>query len=70
MTTEKVREDRLRRMARRQGFTLRKSRTRDPRALTYGAYFLLGSPKGRDLPPGQPHDGLSLDEVERFLSGS
>jgi hypothetical protein len=67
MSAEKVREDRLRRMARRQGFTLRKSRTRDPRALTYRVYWLIGS--ANNVPPGDDR-GLSLDEVERFLSGA
>src|SRR3712207_211748 len=37
---EKVRENRLRRMAQRQGLTLQKSRRRDPYALDYGKYWL------------------------------
>lgn len=65
MSVDKVRENRLRRMARRQGFTLRKSRTRDPRALDYGIYWLIGSANN----VGTDERGLSLDEVERFLNG-
>jgi hypothetical protein len=37
---EKVRENKLRRMAARQGLKLLKSRRRDPRALEYGGYQL------------------------------
>src|SRR4051812_43735632 len=40
-TTEKVRENRLRRMADRQGLALRKSARRDPRAIGFGLYFLI-----------------------------
>jgi hypothetical protein len=40
MTSEKVRENRLRRAAERQGLTLSKSRRRDPRAKDYGTYQL------------------------------
>jgi hypothetical protein len=40
-TPEKVRENRLRRMAARQGLQLLKSRRRDPRALDYGTYWLV-----------------------------
>lgn len=38
----KVIENRLRRVARRQGYTLRRSRVRDPRAASYGRYRLEG----------------------------
>jgi hypothetical protein len=65
MTAEKIREDRLRRAARRQGFQLRKSRTRDPRAYTYGVYYLISVNTDR---LGSNEHGLSLDEVERFLT--
>jgi len=40
-TQEKIRENRLRRMATRQGLQLVKSRRRDPRALDYGTYWLV-----------------------------
>jgi hypothetical protein len=41
MKTKSV-EDRLRREAKRKGYLLRKSRTRDRRADHYGLYVLLG----------------------------
>jgi hypothetical protein len=40
-TTEKTYENLLRRVAKRQGFELVKSRRRDPRATTYGRYLLV-----------------------------
>ena len=41
MIAEKVRENRLRRMAERQGLELRKSRRRDPRAKDYGRWYIV-----------------------------
>jgi hypothetical protein len=41
VTAEKVRENRLRRMAERQGLELRKSRRRDPRAKDYGRWYIV-----------------------------
>ena len=41
MTAEKIRENRLRRMAERQGLELRKSRRRDPRAKDYGRWYIV-----------------------------
>jgi hypothetical protein len=60
---EKVREDRLRRMAGRQGLRLEKSRRRDPRALDYGTYQLVNVRTGE---PGRT--GLTLDEAEKALT--
>jgi hypothetical protein len=65
MTAEKVREDRLRRAAKRQGLRLIKSRTRDPRALDYGGYWLMDDAQQRAY--GPIPSGMTLDEVERFL---
>jgi hypothetical protein len=63
--SERVRELRLRRMAKRQGLALHKSRRRDPRAIDYGRYWLvdvrtnvLVGPETRDL-----------DDIERYLTG-
>lgn len=61
--TDKVRENRLRRMAERQGFTLTKSKARDPKALTFGK-FALKDAKG-DLVPGGWDK--SADEIEALL---
>jgi len=63
-SAEKVREDRLRRMARRQKLTLRKSGRRDPRAWDYGRYWLVDE-SNREVGPPQ---GLDLDGIERFLT--
>lgn len=59
---DKVRENRLRRMAERQGLALRKTRRHDPRALDYGRYQLM---RGRT----RVLDTKSLDELEAYLSG-
>ncbi len=54
---EKVRENRLRRVARRQGLTLTTNGRRDPRASDYHARYRIE--------PGP--SGLTLDEVETWL---
>jgi hypothetical protein len=71
---DKVRENRVRRMAARQGLQLVKSRTRDPRALDYGSYMLLDGDRvvlggtrkalGNKFKRGM---AVSLDDVEAFL---
>lgn len=58
---EKVRENRLRRMAERQGYKLEKSRRRDPRAKDYGTITLVPE-------KGKPRTFASVDEVEQFLT--
>jgi hypothetical protein len=65
---EKVRENRLRRMAERQGLALRKSRRRDPRALEFGTYMLV-DPYRNAIAAGDVNRGygLSLDEIEAEL---
>jgi hypothetical protein len=73
--SEKVRENRLRRMAERQGLRLEKSRRRDRRALDYGRYQLVDAGMTRrshhivhqDWAVGQGF-GLTLDEVEAYLT--
>jgi pyridoxine/pyridoxamine 5'-phosphate oxidase len=66
VTAEKVREDRLRRAAKRQGLRLIKSRTRDPRARDYGGYWLMDDDQGHAH--GPVPQGMTLDEVEEFLN--
>lgn len=72
---EKVRENRLRRMAKRQGLELVKSRRRDPRAYDFGAYWLVkitgpgDNWRSRELVAGGD-SGMSLDDVERALLGA
>jgi len=69
---DKIRENRLRRAAQRQGLALTKSRRRDPRATDYGMYYVSrvtapgGNWRSRELLT--PETGFSLDEVEAFLT--
>ena len=60
-TSEKVRENRLRRAAQRQGLELRKSPRRDPRALDYGAWLVV------NLRSGPSVELASIDAVEAYL---
>ena len=67
----KVRENRLRRKARRQGLMLSKSRRRDPDALDYGLYSIINPHHGGAI---HTHGviseySLTLDEVEDLLNG-
>ena len=66
----KVFENRLRRMAKRQGLRLEKTRRRDPRALDYGKYMLVnvetnavvfGADSGRM--------DVTLDRIAAYLEG-
>lgn len=63
-TAEKTRETRLRRMAERQGLTIRKSRRRDPRAIDYGRWWVVHSGGDRRLVELKDTDAL-----ERYLTG-
>lgn len=67
---EKVRENRLRRMAARQGLVLHKSRRRDPRAVEYGTYMLVDLYTDVVVASGNAGRGygLTLDEVEEWLT--
>ena len=75
-TKEKMRENRLRRMAERQGFALHKKRRHDPRALDYGEVWLrpvaLPSSERWDddgIGPFRDEGGRSaLDHVEEWLT--
>lgn len=65
---EKIREDRLRRMAQRQGLQLVKSRRRDPRALDFGG-FMVCDLNSNVVAGGHPSGfEMSLDDVERYLT--
>lgn len=68
-TTEKTRENRLRRMAERQGLKLERSRRRDPRASDYGTYRLV-NPETNTIEAygGYCDYGMTLDEIERSLT--
>jgi len=69
MNEDKIRENRMRRMAERQGFTLQKSRRRDPRALDYGTYQII-EPRRNVVATFLEGDefGLTLDDVEEWLT--
>jgi hypothetical protein len=72
--TDKVRENRLRRMADRQGLELHKSGRRDARALSYGTWWLVDPETGavvlhqQLLSRNNEIVGVSLDEIERYLT--
>lgn len=69
MKEQKIRENRLRRMADRQGLRLEKSRARDPRALSYGTYRLVEVATNTLAAHGAPNGyGLTLDEIEAALT--
>jgi hypothetical protein len=66
---EKIRENRLRRAAKRQGLRLEKSRVRDPRALTYGGYHLIDARTNVIVAFGQLIGfEANLDDIERYLT--
>ena len=62
-TDDKVRENRLRRMAARQGLKLERSRRRDPLAVDYGLYQLI-----KPTSTARPRYTLTLDAAEEILS--
>ena len=69
-TSEKVRENLLRRIADRQGLALRKSRSRDRKAIDFDRWAIQDLTTGEVSglsPLGRPV--LTLDEVETNLMG-
>jgi hypothetical protein len=60
---EKVRENRLRRVAARRGFDLHRTRRLDHQAADYGTYTLKPHKRGK------PKVFEDIDAVERFLAG-
>ncbi|MBC3193837.1 hypothetical protein H7X46_22505 [Pseudonocardia sp. C8] len=73
---DKIRENRLRRAAQRQGLMLVKSRRRDRRAEDYGLFVLVDDTIGNKVGPrgGQAAvsafargEGMDLDGIEREL---
>jgi hypothetical protein len=70
----KVRENKVRRMAERQGLQLVKSRRRDPLAIDFGTYWLVGEESGaRYFVPStadiysKARIGYTIDEAEGYL---
>jgi hypothetical protein len=69
MNTEKVRENRLRRMLERRGYTLQKSRRRDPHAIDYGGYMIVEPNRNFVVAGGSPVPfSLDLDAIEQWLT--
>lgn len=72
LINEKARESRARRLAARQGFALRKSRTRNPEAMDYGGFGLV-DPASNLIVYGSFNSGrfiASLDDVEEWLAAT
>jgi hypothetical protein len=71
MTDDKIRENRLRRMAARQGLQLCKTRRRDPQAIDYDCYALADqASSGIVFGVGAlGRYSASLDEIEDYLQG-
>lgn len=68
---DKIRENRLRRMAGRQGLRLEKSRRRDTRATDYGTYQLVAAATNALASQGSPNGyGMTLDDVEQALTAA
>jgi hypothetical protein len=61
----KVRENRARRAAGRQGLILMKARTRDPKATTFGKWWLV-DPRTEGVVCGGEF-GVDLDRIEKQL---
>ena len=68
ITSEKVRENRIRRVLKRQGYRLVKSRRRDPQALDYGDYMIVDERKCCILGKDPWSFSATLDEVEEWAN--
>jgi hypothetical protein len=69
MDEQKVRENRARRAARRQGLALRKSKQRDPHGLTHGTYMLVDAATEAVIAASWTGSGygLTLAQIEEHL---
>lgn len=72
--TDKVRENRLRRAAARQGLALVKRRRFDPRALDFGLFVLIsltvGDVQQAAASAFERREGKTLDQIEQELTGT
>jgi hypothetical protein len=65
---DKVRENRLRRIAERRGYSLEKSRRRDPKAPDFARFRVIEMRENRAVFGAEPHAfSATLDEVEQWL---
>lgn len=62
---DKIRENRVRRIAARRGYRLVKSRRRDPQAIDYGSFWLIRADMNLTV-VGDMY-GVSLDVIEAYL---
>jgi hypothetical protein len=72
MTVNKVQENRVRRIAKRRGFILKRSKRRDRQALDYDHYWLFDLDNALVYPrsPQQSAEvGTDLDDLEVWLNG-
>jgi hypothetical protein len=66
---EKIRENRIRRVAARQRLRLERSRQRDPRAVDYGRYQLIDIDSNIVVLGGGEHTySVTLDEIGEYLN--
>ena len=66
---EKVRENRLRRIAERRGYRLLKSRLRDKEAPGYGGYMLIAAFGNLVMLGGTPYSfSATIEDVEKYLN--
>jgi hypothetical protein len=71
MNDEKVRENRLRRAAARQGYAIEKSRARDPRTLGFGLWRVIDPTNNSIVAGWIPWDySMDLDDVEAWVVAS
>lgn len=69
MTEEKIRENRFRRMLDRRGFSLARSRRRDPQAIDFGGYMIVDASTNTVVAGGSPFAySMSLDDVGAWLN--
>lgn len=66
--SDKVKENRLRRIAERRGMRLEKSRRRDPKAIDYGGYMLIDTAANAVVVGASPYSySASLEDIENYL---
>ncbi|GAA4169085.1 hypothetical protein [Shinella granuli] len=67
--TDKVKENRVRRVAERRGMRLEKSRRRDPKAIDFGGYMLIDAATNTVILGSTSYAySASLDDIEEFLN--
>ena len=71
LESDKIRENRLRRVAKRRGLRLLKSRLKDPKAVGFGGFMLIDVGTNVAVLGEQPYKfSCSLETIESFLNHS